>query len=322
MKEIDWVPYIERKNSIFYLSLFQDAHNNVFKKFVGKGFNKQLCLWDGESYQIFLSKKELEEIKKYLLGLPDQKVEYLKAQCELMLISEKRLLNEFSFSKLDFYFDKLKNNFSLLTVIPSAFMKINKDTDYFLKFRLRTSSIFQYKIFPMLLEKLSYKTGLTSDDFFYLRYDEINKNISKKEILKRKQGCLIYFIDGKKGVSTNKELIKWAKTLRKIENKLEGNIAYIGKVKGKVCILNTFNDLKKYSGEEIIVSINTAPSLMPALVKCKGIITDEGGITSHAAIISRELKKPCIIGTKNATKILKDGDIVELDAIEGKIKKL
>ena len=54
-----------------------------------------------------------------------------------------------------------------------------------------------------------------------------------------------------------------------------------------------------------------------AMKKASAIITDEGGIICHAAIASRELKKPCIIGTKIATKILKDGDLVEVDADNG-----
>ena len=54
--------------------------------------------------------------------------------------------------------------------------------------------------------------------------------------------------------------------------------------------------------------------------KAAAIITDEGGITSHAAIVSREYGIPCIVGTENATKVLKDGDRVEVDAIKGLVK--
>ena len=56
--------------------------------------------------------------------------------------------------------------------------------------------------------------------------------------------------------------------------------------------------------------------------KASAFITDEGGITCHASIIARELKKPCIIGTKIATKVLKDGDMVEVDGNIGVIKIL
>ncbi len=56
--------------------------------------------------------------------------------------------------------------------------------------------------------------------------------------------------------------------------------------------------------------------------KAAAVITDEGGLLCHAAIVSREMKKPCIVGTKIATKVLKDNDIIEVDANLGTIKKL
>lgn len=66
----------------------------------------------------------------------------------------------------------------------------------------------------------------------------------------------------------------------------------------------------------------TRPEYIHLAKKSAGIITDAGGILSHAAITARELKKPCIIGTKNATQILKDGDLVEVDAENGVVKIL
>ena len=56
--------------------------------------------------------------------------------------------------------------------------------------------------------------------------------------------------------------------------------------------------------------------------KAIAIVTDTGGITSHAAIVSRELGKPCIAGTKIATKVFKDGDLIEVDANKGIVKKV
>ena len=64
----------------------------------------------------------------------------------------------------------------------------------------------------------------------------------------------------------------------------------------------------------------TFPSFVVAMKKASAFVTDEGGITCHAAIIARELKKPCIIGTKNATQVLHDGDLVEVDANKGIVK--
>ena len=66
----------------------------------------------------------------------------------------------------------------------------------------------------------------------------------------------------------------------------------------------------------------TTPDMISAMKRAAAIVTDEGGITSHAAIISRELNKPCIIGTKLATKVFNDGDLVEVDATTGVVKKI
>ena len=80
--------------------------------------------------------------------------------------------------------------------------------------------------------------------------------------------------------------------------------------------------MSKMKPGDILVSKATNPNVVPAMKIAGAIITDEGGITCHAAIISRELKIPCVIGTKIATQVLKDGDKVEVDANNGIIKKL
>lgn len=80
--------------------------------------------------------------------------------------------------------------------------------------------------------------------------------------------------------------------------------------------------MSKLKKGDVLVSINTNPALMPAIKKSVAIVTNEGGVTCHATIIARELKKPCIIGTKIATQVLKDGDLVELDADSGVVRVL
>jgi pyruvate,water dikinase len=66
----------------------------------------------------------------------------------------------------------------------------------------------------------------------------------------------------------------------------------------------------------------TTPEYVPIMKMASAIVTDEGGISCHAAIVSRELKIPCVIGTKNATKVLKTGDEIEVDAEKGIVKIL
>jgi phosphoenolpyruvate synthase/pyruvate phosphate dikinase len=103
---------------------------------------------------------------------------------------------------------------------------------------------------------------------------------------------------------------------------LRGHPAYPGMVRGIVFILNRENSPKMLPENAILVTPMTHPHDLPLIQKAGAIVTDEGGILCHAAIVSRELKKPCIIGTKNATSILKDGDLVEVDATNGIVRRL
>ncbi len=66
----------------------------------------------------------------------------------------------------------------------------------------------------------------------------------------------------------------------------------------------------------------THPEFLVLMKKASAVITDEGGITCHAAIVAREMGKPCVIGTKIATKVLKDGDLVEVNADKGIVKRV
>lgn len=92
-----------------------------------------------------------------------------------------------------------------------------------------------------------------------------------------------------------------------------------GRVRGFVTIVNIPKDMEKMREGNILVSMATSPDLMPAIKKAAAIVTDAGGITCHAAIVSRELGTPCVIGTKIATKVLHNGDTVDVDATHGKV---
>jgi len=106
------------------------------------------------------------------------------------------------------------------------------------------------------------------------------------------------------------------------QNIIKGDGASRGIVRGKVKILLSSNEIGKINRGEILVTTMTTPDFVPAMRKASGIITDEGGVTCHAAIVSREFGLPCIINTQHATEVLKDRDLVELDANKGIIKIL
>lgn len=105
-------------------------------------------------------------------------------------------------------------------------------------------------------------------------------------------------------------------------NLLKGEIAQKGIVRGRVKRVMGHRQIKEIKMGEILVSPMTTPDFLPAMKKAAAIVTDEGGVVCHAAIVARELKKPCIVGTKFATQLLKDGDFVEVDANIGEVRIL
>lgn len=98
---------------------------------------------------------------------------------------------------------------------------------------------------------------------------------------------------------------------------LEGQGASPGVGTGKVSIVRNIKDAAKINQGDILVAKMTNPDMVPAMRKVAAIITDEGGMTCHAAIVSRELGTPAVVGTKKATVTLKDGQLVTVDGEKG-----
>ncbi|MFH1848920.1 MAG: PEP-utilizing enzyme [archaeon] len=174
-----------------------------------------------------------------------------------------------------------------------------------------------------LIAELSQRTGIRHELLRYAVGSEFDAEIEmhKTELQSRQIGSIYFCTPNKTQILTGAE---YATVVSKIENKekseirrLTGMTACSGTVTGRVRICTGLNSINKLQPGEILVASMTRPEYVPAMKKASGIITDEGGITCHAAIISRELDKPCIIGTKIATSVLKDGDIVEIKGNHG-----
>ncbi len=123
-------------------------------------------------------------------------------------------------------------------------------------------------------------------------------------------------------------------TLKKVEAKeevkeeeekrdvlLKGLSASPGIASGTVKIVKDASELSKVHEGDILVATMTNPDYVPAMKKASAIVTDEGGLTSHAAIVSREMMIPAIVGTDKATELLKDGDIITVDGSKGEVYK-
>lgn len=216
---------------------------------------------------------------------------------------------------------------------------VHKDIAYKLaeighaRLELRVIWSSQYRMLRKIVYQISKIMEIPAYDLLVCTPDELyswfvlGKELTNKEILDRRKAYL-FVLDGKKiksaysdkAISLKQKLIPdkdFSKT-----KMVEGKSAYPGIIKGKVFVFNwgskDFNkQIANMPEGAVLVAGQTRPSLMPAIRKASAIVTDEGGITSHAAIVSRELKIPCVIGTEYATKIFKTGDLVEVNANKG-----
>lgn len=151
-----------------------------------------------------------------------------------------------------------------------------------------------------------------------------------EEVLRQRFEFSIVALMGGKVVALSGEDAKkfYCKNVPKeeIPESVSGMVANRGKAQGIAKVLlfdeNLVEEMRKMKQGQILVVGQTRPMLVPALKKAAAIVTDEGGITSHAAIVAREFRIPCIVGTHNATRVFKDGDLVEVDADNGTAKKI
>ena len=255
---------------------------------------------------------------------------------ELLNLGDKKKINKNKKQKI---IKKFKVNINLLRKIDIAtelgLLRIN--------LRVLGWQFFNY-LLPKIIDICSKRLGipkkelnaLTYLDFVRLLKGNLKYNTALKLELKGKmdENILISITPGR-GYQVffgqladkrfNSEINQ--KEIKKVE-KFKGVVANSkGILEGKVFLLKWgVKDFKKriykFPQNHILVAGQTKPCLMPAIRKAKAIITDEGGLLCHAAIVSRELNIPCLIGTKIATKVLRDGDLVEIDTIKGIVKIL
>lgn len=197
-----------------------------------------------------------------------------------------------------------------------------------------------YLLMDVILQELAKRLDISLKEIKFLVFDEVRealiggKGAYYKALLEeRLKHCCYSVENGIIAVSQGKvcELLEAEIKSRNGDTQaaatedireIKGSVAYSGYAKGIVKIVLTVEDIDKVNEGDILVSSATNPDLMLAMRKAAAFVTDTGGIMSHAAIVSREMKKPCVVGTKIATHTLKDGDMVEVDAKAGVVRIL
>jgi phosphoenolpyruvate synthase/pyruvate phosphate dikinase len=350
--KIEWHKLMEQRNLFFVGLAFTDIESTEFNKIIGFELKHFLFKFEKGNWSTYKSNKEFEELYKHIsnliktgnqrfIDLAKKGVEYNKEGARY--IREHSLKpTEITLENFDKEYDLYCNILLYGVTIPwdviGTIETMNKDEQSEYKSildafePLRAESLypdFEKGVLQKYRDEISRKHNIDLALLNLLTPQELRKSIESDSIpeestlKKRFEYCVYWFNPTSNQIdfTFNDSIEQKIPVLQRLKvestDTIKGTIAYKGVVKGRVRIVYEPQDCSLFEKGEILVSPSTNPSLMAAIQKCAGIVTDEGGMTSHAAIIARELKKPAIIGTKVATQLLNNGDMVEVDAEKG-----
>jgi phosphohistidine swiveling domain-containing protein len=327
-EEIDFLKIIEKiqSNPIIKKKFLEKSKKSLIKyvlekkddisKHIINYYNK----WSWLSYGYIGPERELEsyvkDIKKEIVKKikPKEIIRNNKIKDNNIKTEQKKLLKQLSFKKKDL-----------------KLIEFIKETSFIKDYRkgaLYHGLCHYEKFFDVLSKKLDIEKKL----FFNMNPFEIEellegKSISLEELKKREKDCIFCYKKNKITLVYDNEAKKILKSMifespKENLTELKGTPVCAGFVKGKAKIIESIDDLKKMQKGDILISHITYPNLMPGMKKAAAIVTNVGGLISHAAIVAREMNIPCVVGTKFATKVFKDGDLVEVDADKGIVRKI
>ncbi|MBW2977358.1 hypothetical protein KY331_00785 [Candidatus Woesearchaeota archaeon] len=333
----DWTYYLTRPFTLLGASIWYRWYNSdKTKEILGENLPDALFIEELPNIMRRYSiKSQLKRFNNHLKNIviknPKKCKQILEEGIEINKNMNSTLKKKFTLEKaVDFFIEmQLKTTLFPFFAYKILYEEKIKDKELFaLTAKLRSVSFYPQFLNNIILPLAQKNLGVT-DDINLMTVSEVldgNKSVIKdrKKQKLRKQYLVYQILDGKETVEFIDDSMK---IITKIENikltdVIKGTSAYPGKVKGRVRLVLYSTPNIPFDKGDILVSPSTNPNLVPLFNKSAAVVTDEGGIMSHAAIVSREMGIPCVIGTKIATKVLKDGDYVEVDADKGIVRKI
>lgn len=258
----------------------------------------------------------LERLKTILKENPAEKLKEMEEKPRIVKKQTEKICQELKLNKEE-----------------KAFIAVVKEYVFIRTYRTDKLNEANYYLIP-LIKEAAQRLKISYDDILYMTLPEVVESLQKGNIpltinidLRKKAWALyredenIIVFQGEKEVEQfGKEQGFARQDFSKIQE-IKGNKAYGGKVSGTAKVILSPTEVRKVQKGDILVAVMTFPSFIVAMEKAAAFVTDEGGILCHAAIVAREMKKPCVIATKIATKVFKDGDLIEVDADNGAVRK-
>ncbi|MFA6064507.1 MAG: PEP-utilizing enzyme [archaeon] len=339
-----WVQNWSVRVGLVFCTWYGDLYTKDIEKRVGRKFTNTFYLFEnGVSSQFYTP----EEIKDFVFPLASEielDVKVGKKWVNKVLLQTKKtleLINKLKkktkFTEKDF--DSLQESL-YAQVVPNLLIKRVADylskksldllLDDFQKARVATESVYTgvEEVVRLIESSVGEKEAIPKELFICLTKNELRDYLkkkvipSKKTLQDRSNGCVIWYNNGAEQIFVGEEYLEIKNWLLKPkeETTLKGKTAFAGIVSGTVRIILHPKRYAVFNEGDILVTGMTRPEFLPLMEKASAFVTDAGGILSHAAITAREMKKPCIIGTTTATKVLKDGMKVTVDATQGIVR--
>lgn len=282
-----------------------------------------------ENEQIFTDATKAIKERLEMHGWVEDIIQKYTENLKEIEILKERLTTEPNKGNLEAYFEKLARTqsiFALIYFVPVIEDAPTEAKELCMEQRKLTENFFYNAnaVFEEVIPKVVPPYAVPYAKVLSI-YEILGELPSEAELKKRGEHFIFYDHKFRYDVTLDdieselNILIEKEESVGEVDT-LKGNIAFKGKVQGKVSIVLTKSDLAKVEEGDVMVTPMTNPDFITAMERASAFVTDEGGVTSHAAITAREMNKPCIIGTKVATKVFKDGDIVEVDADNGIVR--
>jgi phosphohistidine swiveling domain-containing protein len=320
-------------------------YTTSLEPYIGKNLELNLLVCERESSSNYLAKDDLDAYGSYVAGkvvehhaLAENLAKDTIASAEelfdlLGILKDKRNLDKVHLLELKKrFYTHIPPHFSMKKVIDYLPEDLQKRlSPMLIEARVRTESLFNQvdhalrEYAALIAERTGHPQELTE----FLTIDEIaaflddNKLPSERELMERSHGLAIFcegerltLLSGEGYLRLQGFLVGTDKT------ELKGNTGFRGMARGKARIVFDPSRADPFNEGDILVTGMTRPEFLPLMKKAAAFVTDAGGMLSHAAIVARELKKPCVLATENATKTIKDGDLIEVDANRGTVRIL
>lgn len=335
-----WEKLVERKGDFLKNYLQGESFLHNFPKVFNRSYADFLTVRKEDTFTNYVDKNSARELSQFIIKQLEINSHFIK---DTVKEGKKHFQNLIEFSekigKLD---HKELDNKELANLIERYFSLYKEPYPYFhltiyteelekkkdnenislmagLRFFGRDNFNKTHILINPLFEEIGNRYNLSVNELKFLTPKEILELLNIYEKIERRKNCYLIHKDGEFKLVENKMLV----INEDVSNELKGKGTFPGYFKGKVRLIKNKEDIKKINEGDVIVLRMTTPDLITENLKKAGaIITDEGGITCHAAIVSREFNIPALIGTKIATKVLKDGDVVELDTKKGFARKI